>query len=366
MELFRTVFSAVRDPRKANAFHDLSELLFIALAASLCGARTCVEMAAFGRSKEPLLRGFLRLEHGVPSHDTFSRVFRLLEPEAFEAAFGRFMRSFGEAARIAAPKGVVAIDGKSLRGAYDKGQAHMPRMLVSAWGASTRMVLGSAEAPQGNEVAGALAVIELLSLKGCIVTADALHCHRAMAGAIRQAKGHYALSVKANQPALLRDAEAVLVRAGRRATQASSSTIAHGREERRQVITAAVSGLAVKHDFPGLAAVARIDAWRTVNGRTSHRIKYVLLSKPLPAGEVLDIVREHWSIENRLHWLLDLTLREDEARNRKANGPCNLAVLRRLTLNVLNAHPDKASTRVKQKKAGWDDAYLLELLTHMR
>lgn len=366
MELFRAVFASVADPREANAYHDLTEMLFIALASSLAGGRGCVDMEEFGLAKEPLLREFLRLEHGIPSHDTFSRVFRRLDPVAFEQAFGRFMQAFGAAARVPAPRGVVAIDGKSLKGAYDKGQAHMPRMLVSAWGAATRMVLASCEAPQGNEVAGALELLKMLSLKGCVVTADALHCHRAMAGAIRQAGGDYALSLKANQPALLADAQAALVAAGRRARQATSSESERGREERRQILVAPATDLAAKHDFPGLAAVARLDAWRTLEGKTSHRVKYVLLSKLMPAAQVLATVREHWSIENQLHWPLDVTFQEDLARNRKDNGPRNLAVIRRLAMNVISAYPDKASGRIKQKKAGWDDTYLLNLLTHMR
>ena len=156
-------------------------------------------MAVFGRAKAPLLRQFLVLEHGIPSHDTFSRMFRLLDPEAFAEVFGRFIDNFAQAAQLgkpSGPSGVVAIDGKSLRRAYQTGQAHMPKMMVSAWGAEMRMVLAQTEAPGGNEVAGALALIKLLSLEGCVVTADALHCNRKMAAAVRHAKGDYALQAE--------------------------------------------------------------------------------------------------------------------------------------------------------------------------
>ena len=346
--------------------HDLIELLFIALAASLCGAQHCTEMAEFGRAKEPLLRQFLRLEHGIPSHDTFTRVFRHLDPTAFAEVFQRFMAAFGKAARLAAPKGVVAIDGKSLRGAYEAGQAYAPRMMVTAWGSQTRMVLGQAEAPNGNEIAGALEVLKLLSLPGCVVTADALHCNRKMAKAIRHTKADYALKVKANQSGLLKSAEAALAAADDQASQAETYDKAHGREERRRAVVVATPGLAQKHRFAGLAAVAQIEAWRTVGNKTSHHSYHVLLSKPFTAQEVLAIVREHWSIENRLHWPLDVVFQEDLSRARKDNAPQNLTTLRHLALNILRAHPKKASLNLKRRRAGWDDAFLLELMTHVR
>lgn len=364
METFHIIFSELPDPRDCTAQHDLTEMVFIALAASLCGAQSCAEMAEFGVAKEPLLREFLTLEHGIPSHDTFSRVFRRLDPEAFAAAFGRFMRAFGETARLAPTSGVVALDGKSLKGAYDKGRAYMPKMMVSAWGAQTRMVLAQTAAPDGNEVEGALALLKLLRLEGCVVTADALHCHRAMAGAIRQAKADYALKLKANQPALLRDAEAAL--AGAPGRPAETTDAAHGRIERRTAVVAAAPQLARKHRFPGLAAVARIEAWRTLDDRTSHRVHHVLLSKRFSPATVLALVREHWSIENGLHWPLDVVFQEDLCRSRKDNAPQNLAVLRHLSMNILRAHPKKTSLNLKRRRAGWDDTFLLELLTHVR
>ncbi len=366
METFRVIFSDLPDPRDCTAQHDLTEILFIALAAMLCGAQNCAEMAEFGVAKEALLRRFLTLEHGIPSHDTFSRVFRRLDPQAFAEVFRRFMAAFGAAARLAAPSGVVAIDGKSLRGAYEAGRAHMPRMMVSAWGAETRMVLAQSAAPNGNEVDGALSLLKLLSLEGCVVTADALHCHRAMAGAIRKAKADYALKLKANQPALLGDAEAALAAAGARATRAETSEQAHGRTERRAAVVVATPRLARKHRFPGLAAVARIEAWRRLGDKTSHRVYHVLLSKPFPAAKVLTLVREHWSIENGLHWPLDVVFQEDLSRTRKDNAPQNLATLRHLSLNILRAHRKKSSLNLKRRRAGWDDTFLLELMTHMQ
>jgi len=365
MSAFDEIFAVVPDPREATALHDLTEILFVAFAATLCGAQHCTEMAEFGRAKEPLLRQFLKLVHGTPSHDTISRVFRRLDPEAFAAAFGRFTRAFAETAQLARPSGVVAIDGKSLKRAYDAGQAHMPKMMVSAWGAETRMVLAQTEAPGGNEVDGALALLKIVALQGCIVTADALHCHRAMAGAIRNAKADYALKLKRNQPALLADAEAALV-AAKRTTHAETAEAAHGRIERRRATVVAAPGLAAKHSFPDLAAVACIEAWRTVAGKTSHHVYHVVLSRRFSAAQVLAIVREHWGIENHLHWTLDVVFNEDLCRTRKDNGPRNLAVLRHMALNALRAHPRKSSLSLKRRRAAWDDSFLLEILTRVR
>ena len=371
MQAFAEIFEDLPDPRDETARHDLTEILFIALLATLCGAEHCTDTAEFGRAKAPLLRQFLKLEHGIPSHDTFSRVFRLLDPEAFAEAFGRFIDHFARAARRgkpsgpSGPSGVVAIDGKSLRRAYDAGQAHMPKMMVSAWGAEMRMVLAQTEAPGGNEVNGALALLKMLSLEGCVVTADALHCHRAMAAAVRKAKGAYALKLKANQSALLADAEAAL-KAAKRPERAETEDTGHGRVERRQAVVVAVPGLARKHHFAGLTAIARIEAWRSVAGKTSHRVYYVVLSERFSATRVLALARDHWGIENHLHWSLDVVFREDQCRSRKDNAPRNLAVIRHLALNILRANSKKTSLSLKRRRAGWDDAYLLELLTHVR
>lgn len=365
MQVLVNVFAGIPDPRDETARHDLAEMLLIAVLAMLSGAEHCTEIAQFGRAKETLLRRFLKLEHGIPSHDTFSRVLRLLDPEALARAFGRFMREFARAARLEAPSGVVAIDGKSLKRAYDAGHAHMPKMMVSAWGAETRMVLAQTEAPGGNEVAGALSLLELLSLEGCVVTADALHCHRKMAAAVRKAKGGYALKLKANQSALLADATAALA-AAKRPERAETKETAHGRVERRRAVVVAAPGLARKHRFAGLCAVARIEAWRTVGAKTSHRIYHVVLSQRFSAAQVLALVREHWTIENQLHWPLDVVFHEDLCRSRKDNAPRNLAVLRHISLNILRAHPENTSLSLKRRHAGWNDTFLLELLTHMR
>ncbi|HZB91554.1 MAG TPA: ISAs1 family transposase [Stellaceae bacterium] len=362
MENFIAVFADLSDPRAANARHDLLELLVVALAAVLCGAESCAEMALFGQSKEGLLRQFLRLEHGIPSHDTFSRLFRLLEPEAFEAAFRRFMASFAK--ELA---GVVAIDGKAVRGAFERGGRTTPLQLVNVWAAEQRLLLAQRIAPNRNEVAAALEILKLLSLKGCIVTADALHCHKAMARAVLDSGAEYVLVLKENQAALLADAERAIAAGAQPDKLASEQSRSHDRSDSRHAVVVPDETLAVIHQFPGIRAVGRIEYRRHITGKGTERlVRHFLLSRELSAEELLRATRAHWTIENQLHWVLDVVFNEDGARNRKDHGPANLALLRKLALNLLRLHPDKGSIRGKVKRAGWDDRFLLSLFAQMR
>jgi predicted transposase YbfD/YdcC len=360
MERFATCFCEVEDPRGANALHDLTEILFIALLATLCGATSCCDMALFGRIKQGLLRQVLELKHGLPSHDTFSRVFRMLDPKGFDAAFQRFMSAFAAQMRLDREQGVVAIDGKALRCAYERGQSHMPKLMVTAWGTQTRMALGTVLAEEGGEAAAARRLIDLLQLKGTIVTADALHCRADTAEAILARKADYVLAVKDNQPRLLAAAKAAFARGDRRTGRsARTAEVSHGRSESRTAFVAAAQAAG----FPGLQAFAMIRSKR--NDKTAER--YYLLSRKLTPAQLLTVVREHWGIENRLHWTLDVVLDEDLARNRKDNGPANLAILRRLALNIARAHPDQnGSMRAKLKRAGWDERFMFDMLINMR
>lgn len=247
MDGFTAHFGEVADPRASNARHDFVAVLFTALAAVLCGAEDCTDMALFARSKLALLRQVVKLEHGAPSHDTFSRVFRLIDPEAFEAAFAKFAAALGGTL-----KGVVAIDGKALRGSYERGRKTTPLHLVNVWAAEARVVIGQRLAPGRNEVLGAQEALALLSLDGCIVTADALHCRADTAKVIRAAGGDYALAVKANQPTLLAHAQA-LTEAVDRDQEVDQTSFGHDRVEGRTALVVPAGDI----DFPGLAAVAR-------------------------------------------------------------------------------------------------------------
>ena len=362
------MFAAVPDPRAANARHDLSEVLFIAFAATLAGAESCADIAEFGVAKQAVLREVLALPHGVPSHDTFSRLFRLLDPVAFEAAFRRFTAAF--AARLSGLDGLagqtVAIDGKALRGAFEAGAACRPLHLVTAWAAEGRLVLAQRQAPGRSEVTAAREVVALLDLTGATVTADALHGNRQMAKAIRDRGGDYLLALKANRGPLYHAAVALLATPDP-ARAAITKETNGGRQERRVAhLLPTPPDWAGQHRFDGLAAILRVDATRRTGQREACQTRYFALSRCIPPAEALAIARRHWSIENGQHWTLDVALREDSARTRKDHAPENLALLRRLALNLLQADATKGSIRGKIKRAGWNDTFLLSLLRQMR
>jgi predicted transposase YbfD/YdcC len=367
MPKFAKIFRRLPDPRAANAVHELLDILVIALAAVLCGANCATDMELFGIAKEKLLRQFLRLEHGIPSHDTFSRVFRALDPEAFERIFRRFMAAFAKANGIKLT-GVVAVDGKAVRGAYERSKSSTPLHMVNVFAADVRMVLASRRAPGRNEAQGALEILQMLSLDGCIVTADALHCSRPFATMVRDRGAHYVLALKRNQGKLFNAVERRFVRAGKRSVAESIEPSVHDRRETRRATVIRDTRVAAANRFPGVVALARITSRRRLHGNRADKpvVRYYLLSKYMAARRVLQVVRRHWGIENRLHWVLDVVFDEDRGRTRKDNGPENLAILRRLAINIVRAHPARISMRQKVKRAGWDDAFLLDLFSHMR
>ena len=351
-------FGEMVDPRAGNARHDLLELIFVALAAVLCGAEDCTDMAEFAEAKLDLLREVVELAHGPPSHDTFSRVFRLLNPEPFEAAFARFTVAFAGAL-----EGVVAIDGKALRGAYERGRKATPLHLVNVWAAQARLVIGQRLAPGRNEIVGAQQALALLRLDGCIVTADALHCRADTAQSILDTGADYALALKGNHPTLLAQAKALTNAADPAGEAISGPTKAHDRIEGRTALVVPAHGM----DFPGLAAVARVETHRKTAGRPEPTlVRWYLLSTPLSAERMLEVARTHWTIENQLHWVLDVAFDEDRVRSRKDNAPQNLALIRKLALNIVRHHPAKGSIKTKIKRAAWDNAFLLSMLSHMR
>jgi predicted transposase YbfD/YdcC len=367
MKAFRRVFRRLPDPRADNARHDLCEVVFIALVATLCGAESCAEIAEFGQSKEGFLRLLLRLEHGIPSHDTFSRVFRLLEPQAFEKAFRRFIAGFAKANKLNLT-GVVAVDGKALRGAFDRGRQSTPLHMVNVWAVEARICLAQRKAPGRNECAGVLEALALLDLEGCTVTADALHCHRGFAATVQARGGDYVLALKNNQSKLFAAAGRRFVRGGERSIAERIEPSTHDRHETRRATVLRDPRFAATQDFPGVKALGRITSRRRGHGKATEpaAVRYFLLSKYVSAKRLLAIVRSHWSIENQLHWVLDVVLNEDRNRARKDHAPENLATLRRLALNILRTHPDGKSMRRKIKRAGWDDAFLMSVISHMR
>ena len=364
MQGLRACFEKLEDPRRGNAGrHDLLEILVIALCTVLCGGQTAVDMAEFGRAKEDFLRRFLKLEHGIPSHDTFSRVFRFVDPEQFRTCFIAFMARFAEAAQ-----GVIAIDGKTLRHSFDTASATSSLHMVSAWGCEQRLVLGQlATDAKSNEITAVPKLLDLLMLKGTIVTVDAMNCQRDTAQRIIDNGGDYVFALKANQETLYDDVRLFLDDPDT-AALAHHTTVDgdHGRiETRTAVVSTDIAWLQDIHHWPGLEAVGKVIRTREVNGKVTTETALYLASSPLSAERFGHVTRAHWGIENRLHWVLDVVMNEDNARNRKDNGPKNLAVLRHIALNIIRKDKSKGSTRVKFKRAGWNDEFLANLLAQI-
>jgi predicted transposase YbfD/YdcC len=367
MESLLSIFREVRDPRDFNARHDLGAILFIALAATLCGAKSCVAIADFAAANVELLGEIVDLPYGAPSHDCFSSVFRLLDPEEMVRVFARFVAALREGLGLGPSKGVVAVDGKSLRRGYERGRSFMPPLMVSVWDAETRLSLTTRHAPGGNEIAATLAALKGLTLKNCIVTADALHCHPAMAAAVIETGAHYALKLKANYAALLKCAEAAFEAADKKGKLAfhEEREFAHDRHEWRSA--SVVKRPADAPDFPGLAAFGRIEAERQAGkGKLTKTVSYVALSKRLTPIRMLEVARTHWCVENQQHWPLDVIFREDDARTRKDYGPQNLAVIRRIAIDILRAHPDNRSVGRKMNLAAWKQDFFFDLFAHLR
>jgi predicted transposase YbfD/YdcC len=322
----------------------------------------------------PQLREIVDLKFGAPSHDTFSRVFRLLDPQELSRAFGRCMEAIGRELGLGGSPGVVAIEpalakagGKSLRRGYETGRSFMPPLMVNIFDAETRLSLAQARAPGGDEIKAALALLKGLVLKGCTITGDALYCRSDVAEAVRDRRAHYALALKANQPLLLDAAQAAFARAGDSLPMFETSEASHGRRERRSASVVPVSQMTSTYGFPGLAAIGRIEAERTTaNGKTSVDTRYIALSRRLAPRKMLEVVRTHWTVENQLHWTLDVIFDEDDARARKNYAPENLAVIRRLALNILRAHPDDAPPGRKMRRAALDTVFFFQLFAYMR
>ena len=377
MEEFIACFSDVTDPRQENIRHDLHEVLLIGLCTMLCGGEDCSDMAEFGHAKVDFLKQFLRLRHGIPSHDTFSRLFRRLDPKPFHACFLRFMERFS-----AGLEGVIAIDGKSLRRTFDRAAGKSPLHMVHAWATDQRLLLGQiATDGKSNEITAVPKLLEMLSLKGCIVTADAMSCQRAICAQIVAQGGDYVIAVKGNQGNLHADVRLFLEDPDRTAAASHTTVDAnHGRiETRTGEVDVDIDWLQKQHAWPGLAAIAKIVRTRQSKARitpgtvqkSTTETSYYLLSLPLTAQRFTDIARAHWGIENGLHWVLDVTMNEDRTRHCKDNGPENIALLRRLALNLAKLEGSKGSMKGKLKRAGWNDTFLAKLLAqfnefHMR
>jgi predicted transposase YbfD/YdcC len=369
-------FTALLDPRSGPALrHRLLDIVTIAVLAVLCGADSWVDVALFGRSKEAWLRTFLDLPHGIPSHDTFGRVFAALDPAAFEACFVTWVRAaVAEAETDPDADAGLALDGKTLRRSHDRTRGRGPLHLVSAWATDHGLVLGQvAVADHANELEALPVVLDAVDLVGAVVTIDAIGCQRDVADQIIARGGDYVLALKDNQPTLrelVADHFALVATGGPDGLAHDIQTTRdknHGRhEQRRCCVTddpAVLAWLDPEQAWPGLRSVAAVTGDRRVGATTTTEIRFYLSSLPADARRIATAVRRHWRIENQLHWTLDVAFREDECRIRMGHAAENFAVLRRIALNLLRQDQTvKAGLKAKRLTAGWDEAYLRHLL----
>ena len=357
------VFDELPDPRRetANKLHGLTDILAIATCAVIGGAESWEAIAEYGRTKVDFFRRFLPLDNGIPSPDTFERVFAKLAPGAFARAFGRWMAGACEATGLIP----IAIDGKSARRAK-KSTATGCLTVVSAWATENRLTLGQVAVPDGsNEIGVIPELLRTLDLTGAIVTIDAAGCQVENATIIRGQGGHYLLAVKDNQPTLRaaveRVAEAACAADFVGVSGGEETDDAHGRHEERYVsVYANPDGIPA--DWPDVAAVVQVNREREVGGERACTTHFYLTSYAGSADEVAGFVRGHWGIENGLHWILDVVFREDDSRVRAGHAGENLAMVRRAAAALLRRAPGKGTTPTKRLKAGWDDDYLLQVL----
>jgi len=361
-------FSNLQDPRSDNRSHLLLDIIIIAICAAICDADTWTDVELFGQSKEQWFRKFLELPHGIPSHDTFSRVFALIDTEQFQESFRDWIAAVEE--RTGGE--IVALDGKQLRRSHDKAKGKKAIYMVSAWASENSLVLGQQKVDdRSNEITAVPQLLDLLEVAGCIVTTDAMNCQVETAKKVIENDADYVFVVKENQPRLLETIQALFDDPDEmRWVDTDSETTVdekHGRTETRQCWTTSdpeyLAYIASFADWPGLRSIGMIEARRSTKEGTSVKRRYFISSLESNAKRLLHAVRTYWGIENKLHWVLDLAFREDESRIRKGNGPENSAVLRHIALNLLRREDTaKISIRAKRKKAGWDNDYLLKVL----
>jgi predicted transposase YbfD/YdcC len=360
-----SVFADLPDPRidTANKLHALADILTIAVCAVIGGADGWEQIAEYGRREEAFFRRFLRLENGIPSHDTFYRVFAALDPDAFAQRFGQWM------AAACAGTGLIpiAVDGKSARRAK-RANATGCLCVVSAWATANRLTLGQVVVPDGTGEVGVIPdLLRTLDLAGAIVTIDAAGCQVGNAEIVRDRDGPYLLAVKGNQPTLHAAVRAVFDRAceaefaGVRFDTHATVDDRHGRHEERYV-TVIYDPPGLPADWPDVAAVVLVGREREVKGANVSTAHYYLTSHPGRAAEMAGLIRSHWGIENGLHWVLDVAFREDESRTRDLNAGANLAVLRRVAVSLLKRATAKGSVQTRRLMAAWDDEFLLQVL----
>lgn len=365
-----THFADLEDPRdERGKDHQLLDIIAIAICAVICGAESWVDIEVYGQSKQEWLSTFLRLNNGIPSHDTFARVFARLDPDQMQECFIRWVQAISQLSQGE----VIAIDGKTVRHSYERAKGKGAIVMVSAWASANRLVLGQHKVDEkSNEITAIPHLLQMLAIEGCIVTIDAMGTQKEIASAIIDQGADYVLALKGNQGSLLEDVQWLFEQA--KATQfqhvphdfAQTIDKGHGRIEIRRCWTlsdSALDYLVQKPQWKGLQTIVMLQSERRINGHLSTETRYYISSLANHAAKISAAIRTHWTIENNLHWVLDVAFDEDACRVCKDHAPQNLSMLRHIALNLLGQDKStKAGIAAKRRKAGWDDAYLLRIL----
>jgi predicted transposase YbfD/YdcC len=362
--VFLSYFRELPDYRQcAKVMYPLEEVLLLCLLAVLAGAETITDIARFGEKKLHVLRRFRPFREGTPAHDHLGDILASLDAEQFQACFVTWVASL-----IGVPQGVIAIDGKtSRRSKGAKGAIHM----VSAFAARQRLVLGQVKvADKANEIVAIPRLLDMLAIEGAIVTIDAIGCQRAISRKIVDKKADYILALKGNQGTLREDVE--LFAAEQKAKDFNDTTVTrdttvdgdHGRIETRAVtVIHDVAWLRQRHQWPGLNGVVIVDSRRELGKKIEHETRFYITSSSLPASQMGPLVRDHWAVENSLHWVMDMVFRDDECRIRTDHAPANFITLKHIALNLIRRAKSKDSIRLRRKVAAWDDDFLESLVT---
>lgn len=359
----------VNDPRIERCRrHKLIDILFLAVCAMICGADSFTEMEEFGCAKEAWLRQFLELPNGIPSHDTIGRVLARVKPDELDGSLVKWVQGVVQLRQGE----IVATDGKTVRRSYNRAKGQAAIELVSAWARSQRLTLGQVKvADDSNEITAVPELLRLLELKGCLVTLDALNAQKEIVREIREKEADYVVAVKGNHPTLLAEVADALatVRAGHsigyQISQHQTVDGEHGRIETREYWQMeAPESLYEKDQWRDLRSLGMVEARRELQGKISTEVRYYLSSLPVEAVRFAEAVRGHWGIENSCHWILDVVFGEDDSRVRVGSAAQNLALIRRIALNLLQQEKTlKRGIKTKRLKAALDDRYLLKILT---
>jgi len=364
--VFLSYFKELPDHRQAGKVtYPLDEILLLCLLAVLAGADAFTDIARFGEKKLDLLRRFRPYRNGTPAHDHLGDIFATLDAGAFQRCFVAWV-----SAQTKTPAEIIAIDGKTLRRSYQKKGSKEPIHMVSAFAARQRLVMGQvAVAEKSNEIVAIPALLDMMAIEGAVVTIDAMGCQRSIAKKIIDKKADYIIALKGNQGTLHEDVK--VFAAEQKANDFKDTTISrhetvdgdHGRiETRTYTAIHDVEWLQERHNWPGLAGVVMVESKREIEGKVTQETRFYITSLVLLATAIGPMIRNHWTIENGLHWILDMVFRDDECRVRTEHAPANFTTLKHIANNLVRKAPGKDSQRLKRKTAGWDDDFLASLV----